>query len=137
MVNISQLKDKKILNLKYVSTRQPHPKISKQSVTEPVQKVLLDYISNNVLDRKAFDILKPKEKRFLYEFFNACHIDVDIPNESNEDYIKEYDILLGEWEAGNNNNAIRNKLKVYINDFVRQKRITLTEGLAMIQSLNE
>ena len=64
------------------------------------------------------------------------NIDVDIPNESNEDYIKEYDILLGEWEAGNNNNAIRNKLKVYINDFVRQKRITLSEGLTMIESLN-
>ena len=137
MVNLDQLRHKRILNLKYVSTRQPHPHIKKQSVTEPVQQVLLDFIANDTLDRKAYEDLHGKEKQFLYDFFSACHIDAGIESESQDEYIKQYDVLLGEWENGNNNPKILNKLKLYINDFVSQKRISLQEGLTMLQSLNE
>ena len=137
MVNLDQLKNNRILNLKYVSTRQPHPHIKKQSITEPVQQVLLNFIEKDALDKKAYEALNAKEKQFLYDFFNACHIDAGIESESQDEYIKQYDVLLGEWENGNNNPKILNKLKVYINDFVLHKRISLQEGLTMLQSLNE
>ena len=135
MVNLDQLNNDSVLNLKYVSTRQPHARIRKQSVSEAVKDVILSFIKTDELDRKAFDLLNAKEKTFLYEFFSACHIDVDITSADHAEYKKQYDILLGEFENGNNNPAIRNKLKIYVNDFVSQKMISLKEGLIMLESL--
>ena len=136
MINYEQLVNKNIVSLKYINTRQSNSKINKQLVSDDIKFLIIDFIKTNKLNKVLYEKMKTKDQDWIYDFFNAVHINVGIQSNKNDEVMKQYEILIGEYESGNNSPAVTNKLKVYINDFVRQKRISLEQGLTMIAALS-
>ena len=60
--------------------------------------------------------LNTTEKQLVKRVVSALNLDVDTNSKEDDDYKKEFEILVGEMNAGNTNPQIKNKLKQYITD---------------------
>jgi len=46
----------------------------------------------------------------------ALNVDIDLHDNSDEEFMKQFNIVLGQFRAGNNNVAIKRKLREYIQE---------------------
>ena len=57
-----------------------------------------------------------------------CHYDLDIMDKEGDDNNKQFQLLLGQFQAGNNNPETIKKLRKMIMWAINEKRITKTDG---------
>ncbi len=133
MVNMDELEYKNVLVLKYVKNRNVHSKFKQKQVSEDVKSILMELLLNQTFNNILYDKLTNMDKIVIYDFLNACHVDVGLL--SMEDKQKVYDTLLGEYQSGNNNPKILSELRSIIVNAIENKEIEVQKGLIMLAEL--
>lgn len=138
MVDIDQLQDKNIVSLKYVKNRNTHNKLKKTLVTDNVKKIIIELCKTGVFNENVYNVCNSADKVFVYNFCNICHIDVGDGIETPaDDKQKQYDILLGELNAGNTNPKIIQELHKLLLDGIAKKEIPIQQGLQLLHEISK
>ena len=134
MLNVSDLKQNKIklLSSKTMlesSVFKSHPKISNN-----LKEIILDTI-NDKYNKKLFDLLQKPDRRIFTKLINTLKIPIDMDNNDDADENTQFQILLGEFEAGNTSIEVKNSLKRHIRLAIQDKRISKVDGLELLLDL--
>jgi hypothetical protein len=132
-VNMEKLR-KNILHVYYVSSRASIPQLKRENISSYTRDVLLDILANKYND-KLFNKLKPDEQRLISTFVRTMKIPIDM-KEFDDAYQKNYDVLTGEVNAGNNNPKVRAELKLYILRGISENLIPKSQGQLMLYNLS-
>jgi hypothetical protein len=124
-----------ILALKYKSTRNTHPNLRLMRISNDVKEVIIDIIKGKY-DERLFRKLKPLEKDIVNNVVMLCKLPIDLdPNETKQ-FQKQYEILVGEYRSGNDNNEVKAKLKEYILYGLNLGKIRRSEALNLLYELS-
>ena len=127
--------DNGVLNVRYLKNNHL-TSFKNHVVGGKLKKIVNDSISVGKLDLDEYKKLKAQEKDIINRFLgmiNKGHLlDSDESNELQE----EFETLWGEFSAGNDNELIKKKLKIYIRYAIKIGKIPKATGLAMIEELN-
>ena len=134
MVNMDELEYKNIIVLKYVRNRNIHSKYKQKQVSDEVKSILMELLLKETFNHKAYEKLTNLDKIVIYDFLNACHVDVGLLS-IEEDKQKVYDTLLGEYQSGNNNPQIIAELRSIIVNAIENREIEVQKGLVMLTEL--
>jgi hypothetical protein len=138
LLSINDLKNKNKIVVKFVSS--PNTMASQFKGTPIISNNLRDLILDTVQDKynkKLFDLLGPNDRRLFKKLVKVLKIHtVDIDNSEDAEEEKQFQILLGEWEAGNNSPNIIATLKKHIRLAILDKRISKSSGLELLLDLN-
>jgi hypothetical protein len=132
-VNMEKLR-KDILHVYYVSSRAIIPQLKRENISSDTRDVLLDVLANKYND-KLFNKLKPDEQRLISTFVRTIKIPIDF-KEFDDAYQKNYDVLSGEVNAGNNNPKVKAELKLYILRGISENLIPKAQGQLMLYNLS-
>jgi hypothetical protein len=132
-IDLNKLKNN-ILTVRYVKTGGFIPTIKAQHISNDVRSVIEDII-NDKFEKRLFDKLGTNEKRLIKRLITALKIDIDISSKEEDEYRRQFDILLGEMRAGNNNPDIKNKLKQYVVESMNSGMLTRREAFQLLYEL--
>ena len=93
--------------------------------------MLQDVIFNNKLDESQYPILTPYEQNLISTILNMIG-KRDLLGDTNGQFQERFQIILGEWGAGNNSDNLRNELKQYIMHAMKINLISRTLGQNML-----
>lgn len=130
MLNKTKLLDDNEVVLKYIKNRDISCYFPKTKVSDQVKDMISD-IADDKFHQQKYDELTDAERRIVLRFCDACHI--DIGKTSDEDLQKTFEILKGEFEAGNTN-AIQ-QMKYIISDMINSRQINMKAGLKLLSDL--
>ena len=102
-----------IITIRYVSTGALIPTVKVQSISRDVRGIVEDII-NDKFEKRLYEKLDMNEKRLIKRIVSALNIDIDLHDNSEDEFVKQFNIVLGQWRAGNNNTIIKRKLREYI-----------------------
>ena len=131
MVDVGKLRTDRVLLLKYCTTRQISHKIKKQMVSVGVQRIILDLIVDDKFERVSFDALSESDKQIVKAFCDASHIDIGV--EDIEDLNEKYQILLGQYRAGNEGSKV--VLKRFIEKQISLHQVKFKDGFKMLDEI--
>ena len=134
MVNMDELEYKNVIVLKYVRNRNIHSKYKQKQVSDEVKSILMELLLKETFNHKTYEKLTNLDKIVIYDFLNACHVDVGLLS-IEEDKQKVYDTLLGEYQSGNNNPQIIAELRSIIVNAIENREIEVQKGLVMLTEL--
>ena len=124
-----------ILTIKYVKTGGYVPTVKSQHISNDTKEVILDLI-NNKFDNRLFDKLPEVDKRLIKRVIKVFSLDIDVKDMSVEEYRKQFDVLLGQFKAGNNSPLIKNKLKEYVIESLESGFLTRRESWQILFELS-
>jgi hypothetical protein len=104
-----------IITIRYVSTGALIPTVKVQSISKDVKEIVEDII-NDKFEKRLFEKLDMNEKRLIKRIITALNLDINLHDNSDEEFVKQFNIVLGQFRAGNNNVAIKRKLREYISE---------------------
>jgi len=136
MINIDALKSENKLILKYVSTRNTHNSIKRQSVSNAIRDILIQLAETSEFNKPLYNKLRADEKLFMIDFLNKTHIDVGLNISTPDEKEKVYNVLLGQYRSGNNNPQLIKQLKQLIHDGVERGEIPFHQGLQILTEIN-
>lgn len=132
MVNMDKLKNN-ILQIKYASTGNYSNKIGKTKKLNPNIAKLIMYLVDDYFDINLFNNISQADKYEFITFCNNAHINLELPDD--RQFKKEFEILIGEYDAGNNNPKLKTSIIKKVNDAIKLKYISKTEGLKIINEI--
>jgi hypothetical protein len=141
MIHMPQLHKENILNLKYQSNG-PIPSIKPVRVDENYKEFVLDVIhSGRVNDRHFKSLTEPEQIHFVKITRGAGiieHLKLKTQNHDKEaEELKRLELLIGEVEAGNDNDKMIKEAKTLIKKFVSNGRINKNKGMDMLMTLEK
>ena len=90
-----------ILVMRYCSTNALLTNVKTQHISNDVKSVIEDIIDDKY-DKRFYEKLNTAEKRLVKRVVSALNLDVDTNSKEDDDYKKEFEILVGEIQIGNN-----------------------------------
>jgi hypothetical protein len=132
-IDLNKLKNN-ILTVRYVKTGGFIPTVKSQHISNDVKSVIEDLISDK-FEKRLFEKLQPDEKRLVKRLVAALKIDIDVNTKEDDEYRKQFEIILGEFQAGNTNPAIKNKLKQYVAESMQSGFLTRRECWQLLYEL--
>ena len=79
--------------------------------------------------------MKPNEKVILKKFLKITNNNIVLDKNDLIEWNKQFDILIGEYDSGNDNLELKRKLKDYLYTAIKLNRISKSEGLELIMKL--
>jgi len=141
MIHMPQLHKENILNLKYQSNG-PIPSIKPVRVDDNYKEFVLDVIhSGRVNDRHFKSLTEPEQNHFVKITRGAGiieHLKLKTQNHDKEaEELKRLELLIGEVEAGNDNDKMIKEAKTLIKKYVSNGRINKNKGMDMLMILEK
>ncbi len=144
--NYMKLSDKHLLNLNkfqsnvlcvvYVSNFKPMALLSNKKISVDCKEVINDMIHDRFRN-KMYSLLKLSERRIIKTLNrNVFNSQFDIVDEEDEKIQEEFELLLGSWQAGNNNPTMLKRLKQLIILGINEKRISKDEGYNLLLQIS-
>ena len=140
VVNMKQLKDRDILNVKFRSLGRI-PQFRPTPVSDIFKDYLLDLLENGKANPRIYDQI-PIEERQLFEkiatgagIINALKLKKTVTDEDKADN-ERFAILKGEYLAGNNSVALLKELRKLVVKFMGQGKIMKQDGLNLLIELS-
>jgi hypothetical protein len=97
----------------YSSCRAVIPSLKKEHVSNDVKNMIFDIVEGKY-NAYLFNKMKQDDQRIVSNFVRVLEIpDIDM-SEFDAGYQLHYEVLLGQMNSGQNNPAIKRKLKEYI-----------------------
>ena len=133
-IDLRKLKDN-ILTIKYVKTNAYVPTVKAQHISNDVKEVITDLI-NSKFDNRLFEKLAEGDRRLVKRVIKAFSLDVDLKDNTEEEYKRQFDVILGQFQAGNNSPLIKNKLKQYVIESMESGFLTRRESWNILFELS-
>ena len=124
-----------VLFCKYINSNTNINGLKQQTISNDCKDVIKDII-NDRFNNKIYNLLNNNDRRIIKSFVKVFKYDLGIQDKNDDDMQEQFNVLLGEYEAGNNNPDIKNKLKQYIRIAIRDNLINYKDGLALLIELN-
>jgi hypothetical protein len=134
-VNLSKLRNC-ILHVYYASSRASIPSLKREKISGDARDVLLDILANKYNENLFNKLTNPDGQRLISTFVRVLKIDGIKMSEFDDAYQKNYDVLMGEVNAGNNNPKIKAELKLYILRGISENLIPKAQGQLMLYNLS-
>jgi hypothetical protein len=80
--------------------------------------------------------LSDQNRRIVRNFVKAFKFDVEFDDNENDDFTKQFKILIGAYYSGNDSVEIKTKLKQYVRRAIVEDVITMKEGLNLLYELS-
>ena len=133
-VELHKLKEN-LLSVKYSSTDAHLTTVKIQSISNDV-KTLIEDVLKDKYNERLFQQLNPNDKRVFKRFVKGVKIDIPISDDLDRQFQKDYQILKGEFESGNDSPEIRKALKKYVLEGLAENRINKHESYFLLYQLS-
>jgi hypothetical protein len=134
-INLSKLRNC-VLHEYYASSRASIPSLKREKISGDARDVLLDILANKYNENLFNKLTNPDEQRLISTFVRVLKIPDIKMSEFDDAYQKNYDVLMGEVNAGNNNPKIKAELKLYILRGISENLIPRHQGQLMLYNLS-
>jgi len=122
-----------VLEIRYNKNRHL-TNVKTQVVGDGVKKILNDVIHTNTLNEKEYHVLTDHEKHLIRTILNMLE-KAHLLSSGDQQFNNKFQILLGEWNSGNNSEIIRSQLKQYISHAMKLNLISRHVGQQMLLEL--
>jgi hypothetical protein len=139
-VHIPQLEQQDILNVKYKSLGQV-PKFKPFPVSDIFRDFMLDLLENGKPNSRVYHQICPKERKVFEEMsigagvWNGLGLKRTTTSDD-EDEAKRFELLRGEYVAGNNNPKVISELRRLVVKMMSDGRIRKAQGLELLMELS-
>lgn len=140
VINIPQLKERDILNVKFPSLGRI-PQFKPTPISDIMKEFILELLETGKVSNRIYEQI-PIEERQLFEkiatgagILNALKLKRTISNEDKEDNDR-FALLKGEYLAGNNSVALLKELRKLVVKFMSQGKISKHDGMNLLIELS-
>lgn len=139
IVSMPNLVNRDVLHFKYPSLSRI-PNLEPVSVSEDFREFFMDTLDNGKVNYKIFKTLDEEEKRLFEKVSEKAGLFKSFgltkqPDKEDEEEVKRFNILRGEYYAGNNSHQLLDELRILIIKFINKGRIGKNEGISILNSL--
>jgi len=138
-IHYGQLVNNDILNVKYKSLGGI-PQFKPVAISDVFKDFLIDLLDTGKVNNRTYEQV-PMEERKLFEriatgagIIHNLKIKKTITNQDAEDN-KRFELLKGEYLAGNNSNAVLKELRRFVIKFMNEGKITKNSGMTLLMEL--
>ena len=139
-IHIPQLENQDILNVKYKSLGQI-PKYKPIAVSDVFRDFIIDLLQNGKPNTRVYSQICPEERKYFEEMSIGAGVwngfglkRTTTSEEDNEN--KRFELLKGEYLAGNNNPKILTELRKLVVKMMNDGRIRKAEGINLLMELS-
>jgi hypothetical protein len=133
-VDLNKLDDN-ILCVKYASNDSTVPSSRNQQISDKTKEIIYDILKDK-FDERIFNLLNQEEKRVVKRFIKAVKLDIKINDEADKEFQKQFEIVRGEYLAGNSSPEIKSALKRYVLEAMKENKIPRHEGFSLLYTLS-
>jgi hypothetical protein len=140
VINMPQLKDRDILNVKFPSLGRI-PQFKPTPISDVMKEFILELLDTGKISQRIYDQI-PIEERQLFEkiatgagIINTLKLKRTLSNEDKEDNDR-FVLLKGEYLAGNNSVALLKELRKLVVKFMSQGKISKHDGMNLLIELS-
>jgi len=139
-IHIPQLEQQDILNVKYKSLGQI-PKFKPIPVSDIFRDFILDLVENGKPNARVYTQIAPEERKFFEEMsigagvWNGLGLKRTTTN-TDEEENKRFELLKGEYIAGNNNPKVISELRRLVVKMMSDGRIRKNQGIELLMELS-
>jgi hypothetical protein len=140
VINMPQLKERDILNVKFPSLGRI-PQFKPTPISDVMKEFVLELLDTGKVSNRIYEQI-PIEERQLFEkiatgagILNALKLKRTISNEDKEDNDR-FTLLKGEYLAGNNSVALLKELRKLVVKFMSQGKISKQDGMNLLIELS-
>ena len=127
--------DNNILSVKYTKNNAGIPNFKVQDISNDVKDLVEDVICDRYDDR-LFKKLGEKDRRIFQRFVRAVKIDLNVKDDDDKLRQQRYEILVGEFQSGNNSPENKNELKKYIVEALAEGKISRSNAYLILYQLS-
>jgi len=140
VINIQQLKERDILNVKFPSLGRI-PQFKPTPISDVLKEFILDLLDSGKVSHRIYDQI-PIDERQLFEkiatgagILNALKLKRTVTTEDKDDNDR-FTLLKGEYLAGNNSVALLKELRKLVVKFMSQGKISKHDGMNLLIELS-
>jgi hypothetical protein len=140
VINIPQLKERDILNVKFPSLGRI-PQFKPTPISDVMKEFILELLDTGKVSNRIYEQI-PIDERQLFEkiatgagILNSLKLKRTISNEDKEDNDR-FTLLKGEYLAGNNSVALLKELRKLVVKFMSQGKISKHDGMNLLIELS-
>jgi hypothetical protein len=132
-IHLGQLEKDDILNVKYLKTNATVGKFPPTPVSEQFKDFIMDLIQKGGANQRFYSKVPPEERKLFQDISTGAGIftQLNLPKttlDSDAEEEKRFEILRGEWVAGNNSPLIIRELRKLIMKFMNVGKINRRTG---------
>ena len=139
-IHIPQLEQQDILNVKYKSLGQI-PKFKPIPVSDVFRDFIIDLIENGKPNARVYTQIPPDERKFFEEMSIGAGVWNGLglkrtTTSTDEEENKRFELLKGEYIAGNNNTKVISELRKLVVKMMSDGRIRKNQGVELLMELS-
>jgi hypothetical protein len=139
-IHIPQLEQQDILNVKYKSLGQI-PKFKPIPVSDIFRDFVLDLVENGKPNARVYTQIAPEERKFFEEMSIGAGVWNSLglkrtTTSTDEEENKRFELLKGEYIAGNNNPKVISELRKLVVKMMSDGRIRKNQGVELLMELS-
>jgi len=133
-IELHKLKEN-VLSVKYSSTDAHLTTVKVQMISDDV-KTLIEDVLKEKYNERLFQQLNPNDKRVFKRFVKGVKLDIPINDDLEKQFQKDYQVLKGQFESGNDSPEIKNALKRFVLEGLAENRINKNEAHFLLYQLS-
>jgi hypothetical protein len=139
-IHIPQLEQQDLLNVKYKSLGQI-PKFKPIPVSDIFRDFILDLLENGKPNGRVYTQIAPEERKYFEEMSIGAGVWNSLglkrtTTSTDEEENKRFELLRGEYLAGNNNTKVISELRKLVVKMMSDGRIRKTQGVELLMELS-
>jgi len=123
------------LSVKYTSSDNNLSSLPVQRISNALKNAIED-TSLNAFNDSKFKSLNEGDRRLMKRVAKLTKMEIELSCDDEDDFQRKYEILLGEYNSGNNSPIVKAELKKYVVEAMTEGLITRTQGLYLIYQLS-
>lgn len=139
-IHIPQLEQQDMLNVKYKSLGQI-PKFKPIPVSDIFRDFIIDLLDNGKPNARVYTQIAPEERKFFEEMSIGAGVWNSLglkrtTTSTDEEEAKRFELLRGEYIAGNNNPKVISELRRLVVKMIGDGRIRKSQGIDLLMELS-
>lgn len=133
-IDLNKLNDN-VLCVKYATNDAQLPHVKVERISNKAKEVVKDII-NDKYDHRIFEMLSDGDKRIIKRFCKATKQEIDFQDTMDTEFQQRYEVLLGEFENGNNNPELKAELKRFVIEAIQENKIPRHQAYMILYQLS-
>ena len=126
---------KNLLSIKYSKNEAPHSQLRPRSISTALRGIIEDVIVNNY-NEKVYLMLEDDDKRTFKKIVKVLKLPIDIYDDLDKEYQKNYELLKGQFLSGNNSPEVKAALRKYIVEGMNEGKLNRSESMFLLYQLS-